>query len=271
LADTVRRASFKEIIFQGGEKPFGNSIFRINNMKTLVCTNVLDNINSLAYGSHMQEWFRMGRNTQDEFILFHPNRFSIDNARNQAANFALQNECDYIYFIDDDMILAPNTYSSLKSCNADVAMALSFIRGYPFHVMAFIKNPEKSGELTYFDDLLEHPNFGGVVECEAIGFACALIKMSALKKVYPPYFITSTQSTEDIYFCIKLKRAAQDVRIVVDTRVPTGHLLHPEMISLHNFKKMKAFHAPEKPVEIDRGKEYLEQCKSHFLNPSVAN
>src|SRR6187431_1639112 len=139
-------------------------------MKTLVCTNVLDNVNSLAYGSHMQEWFRMGRNTQDEFILFHPNRFSIDNARNQAANFALQNECDYLYFIDDDMILAPNTYASLKSCDADVAMALSFIRGYPFHVMAFKKDPKNSSGLTYYDDLLEHMKFGGIIECEAIGF-----------------------------------------------------------------------------------------------------
>lgn len=229
--------------------------------KTLVCVNVLDNVNSQVYGSHCQEWFRLGRNTSDDFILFHPNRLSIDNARNQAAKFALEMECDYLFFIDDDMILHPNTYRSLKQADGDIVQALTFIRGYPFHVMAFKKiAPDK---LDFFDDYLDHVDAEGLFESEAVGFACVLIKVNeTLKKIRPPYFVTGVWSTEDVYFCCKLRdKVGSNIRILVDTKCPTGHLLNPEALSVHNHDVLSKFHKPLSIPEEDRGKEYLRTCK----------
>jgi len=235
--------------------------------KVLVAVNVLDTVSSQVYGSHCQEWFRMGRNnTDDQFILFHPNRLSIDNARNQAAIYAQMYECDYIYFVDDDMILTPNTYSSLKACNADIAQALTYIRSYPFNMMAF-RNSENH-KLDYFNNWQDFVDYQGNVECEAVGFACVLIKTSLFKKIQPPYFVTGVGVTEDVYFCLKLRQSieANYLRIVVDTKVPTSHLLHPEGLNVFNREKLLAHYAEEnKHVNgKDRGEEYLDMAKGQF-------
>ena len=241
--------------------------------RVLVSVNILDNVNAQVYGSHCQEWFRLGRTCpKDDFILFHPNRFSIDNARNQAATYALMYECDYIYFIDDDMILSPNTFISLRNADADIAQALTFIRNYPFNCMAFKKI--EPGKMNYFNDYTEHINDQGLIECEAVGFACVLIKTELLRKIQPPYFVTSSGTTEDVYFCVKVRqKLGSDVRIVVDSKVPTGHLLHPQTISAHNRNEMLEHYAK---FDIDgrsedRGKEYLEQCKQVFSLKSLVS
>jgi glycosyltransferase involved in cell wall biosynthesis len=232
---------------------------------TVVCTNVLSNVNSLAYGSHCQEWYRMGRTTSDNFILFHPDRFSIDNARNQAAKIALEQNADYIYFLDDDMVLTPNTYSSLKKANADVAQALTFIRGMPFEPM-FFKNlgTEERINLTYYRDYEGMIDLNGYVDTYAVGFACVLLKVESLKKIPPPYFITGAHTTEDVYYCVKLRQHLPDAKILVDTNVPTGHILHPEVVHRDTRNKLvQYFSDPDKMEKLggDRGKEYLAICK----------
>jgi glycosyltransferase involved in cell wall biosynthesis len=230
--------------------------------KTLVCVNVLDNVNAQVYGSHCQEFFKLGRTTADEFILFYPNRLSIDNARNQAALLALNYDCDYLYFIDDDIILHPNTYQSLKDAKADIAAALTFIRGYPFHCMAFKRID--SEKLDFFDDFYEHVDADGLFNAEAVGFACALINCTMLRLINPPFFVTGTQSTEDVYFCLKLRhKLNNDVRIIVDAKVPTAHLLHPEAITMSNHEQLKKFYYTRE-IASDRGKDYLDQCKQTF-------
>ena len=167
------------------------------NYENVGSINILDNVNAEIYASHIQEWFRLGRNTSDEFILFYPNRFSIDNARNQAALHTLRNECDFLYFIDDDIVLSPTTYQSLKKGieieGADIVQALTFIRGYPFHAMMFKRSNIITAlggkNLDYYDDYKEHVDENGYVECDAVGFSCVLIKCDVLKKINPPYFV----------------------------------------------------------------------------------
>jgi hypothetical protein len=229
-------------------------------MKTLVCVNVLDNVDAQVYGSHCQEWFRVGRTTQDNFLLFHPNRLSIDTARNQAARIALQQECDYLYFIDDDMILHPNTYNMLKESDGDIVAALTYIRSYPFNVMAF--KDEKFGVLEYFNNYKDYLNSDGTFYAEAVGFACCLIKCSLLKQIRSPYFVTGSGSTEDVYFCLKAKETLGDkVSILVNTKCPTKHRMMPEFVGEDNVDDMLKHYAIPSRRE-DRGKDYLERCKS---------
>lgn len=236
--------------------------------KTLVCTNVLDTVKSEIYGSHCQQWFQFGRRTSDEFILFHPSRLTIDTARNTAAKIALQNECDYILFLDDDMILSSGTYESLKAnlikYDGDVIMALTFIRGEPFEPMLFKYNEDKT-ELSYHKNWENDVDADGIVEVDAVGFACALLKCERLKDLSFPYFITGSGCTEDIHYCIKLKKKFSDAKILVDCNVPTGHLLNPEAISVHNIKELREYHSKytkERENRVkDRGLEYMQKCK----------
>lgn len=186
---------------------------------------------------------------------------SIDNMRNAAAKAALELECDYLMFIDDDMILHPDTFESLLAADKDIVMALTFIRGGEFPPMFFKRVPKENGyDLTHFHDWEDHIDEKGLVECAAIGFATVLIKTSILKQLEAPYFLTAGGHTEDVYFCCRAKaEIGEHVSIFVDTKVPTGHLVESEIAHVSTVKKLREFYKKPEP-QIDRGVEYLEKC-----------
>ena len=64
--------------------------------KILIGINILSAVRANAYISHLTFHFTSARQFPDtKFILYTPERASIDNMRNQAAKIALDNECDY--------------------------------------------------------------------------------------------------------------------------------------------------------------------------------
>jgi hypothetical protein len=252
--------------------------------KTLVGVNTLTEVKGQAYSSHCQEWFRMGRDTDDTFMLYNPIRTSIDNMRNTAVVHALRNEADYIYFIDDDMILSPSTYRALKEADKDIIMANTIIRGYPYHNMSFIdpldklftsNGPLPSG-LEYFDDWAHYVDEKGLVRLDAIGNATALFKVSIFKDVEPPYFVTMPNCTEDVYCCMKLQRhyGRRNISIYMHPGVPTGHILDPLIVCDKNaallkkqfeegFPELAAMMNPN-PVDGDRGHDYAKEMEEAF-------
>ena len=83
-------------------------------MKILVGVNTLTSVDQLVYLSHCQFWTRTVKQyPNDEFMFFAPHRMSIDNMRNASVKVALQHNCDYLLFIDDDVIVEPHTFKSL--------------------------------------------------------------------------------------------------------------------------------------------------------------
>jgi cellulose synthase/poly-beta-1,6-N-acetylglucosamine synthase-like glycosyltransferase len=208
-------------------------------MKVLVCVNMLTEIDSQVYPSHLTHAFRMGRDTDYEVMLFTPRRMAIAAARNMAAKEALKNNCDWLFFYDDDMELHPQTLKTLISRDKDIIMGLCCIRGYPFRKMVF-KWVEKDDELssiadlkvkgklmTFWEDCDKFANEQGVIETgvAAVGCACTLIRTEIFKYLEDPYFYTGTQNTEDTYFCLKAYNAIENLKIAVDTTVPAGHIL----------------------------------------------
>lgn len=214
--------------------------------KTLVCCNVLDSIRNAAYMSHTNFWYRLGKlaeRTGDQFLSFFPYRMSIDAARNQAAKIALDQECDYILFYDDDSYIHADTYESLKASGYDIVMAHTYIRGVPFHPMFFKEIARERGviALSYMDDETR-PDESGVLPCAAVGFSTCLIKTHLLNKVKHPYFVTGSGMTEDVYFCLKATDAFPEVKIGADFKVAAGHILNPEIVSLANVEKLRKFY-----------------------------
>lgn len=246
--------------------------------KVLVSSNILTNVAQAPYMSHCNMWFRMGRESQDTFIFHAPNRNAIDSSRNQAAQLALNSQCDYLLMYDDDSYLHPKTYESLKAADKDIIMALSYIRGYPYEPMFFKFSGEKTDNdtgiknsaLMYYRDFSSNIDKNGLVECDAVGFHCVLIKCDILKRMSFPYFVTYPgASTEDVYFCMKAKKELKNkVSIFVDTKVPAGHLLTPEIVNYNNVTQLRERTAKEMPVQpyekiIDHSeKEVLAWLKS---------
>lgn len=216
-------------------------------------------MNQVVYANHQQFYFRLGRNCpEDQFGLFTPIRMTIDACRNHAAKVALENDFDYLMFIDDDVLLPFDAYTRLKAANKDICAGWTVIRGYPFPNM-FFKDTADGGLDHYNDVPLDAKE---LIKVGAIGCSCVLIKVDLIKKIPSPYFITGTYHTEDIYFCMKARKFVPDVEIYVDPLVKTPHLLTPEAVAPENKEFLKSYFEgafPElcqKPSG-DRGFAYL--------------
>ena len=223
-------------------------------MKTIIGVNTLENVSSFVYSSHIAMFCQIKKEfPDDEFIFYTPYRMSIDNMRNDVARVALEHKCDYLMFIDDDVVVKPNTYKSLREANKDVVAALTFIRGYPFHPMFFKDfenierhNGKRRKDLTFHDSYEDEIDTEGLVKTGAVGFSCVLIKVDVLQAMTPPYFVTGPGHTEDVYFCLKARAELEpEPEIYVDTKVPTGHILMNDMVSAENVKKLREFYKPE--------------------------
>src|SRR5437763_680889 len=232
-------------------------------MKIVVGVNTLTSIDQPVYSNHCQFWFRLGRSSSHEFILSNPRRMSIDTMRNITAKVAIENNADYVLFIDDDVLVPLNAIDMLLDCKADIAAGWTLIRGYPFKNMFFrFTDPEKRSlqnvEGPPFDYLRYHP-------CDAVGFSCALLRVDLLKKIDRPYFVTGAYNTEDIYFCLKAREAVPDCSIIINLECRTSHNLGTEYIDPLNKRAYSDYYEKtfpdlvskieEKPIEAIKEKE----------------
>jgi hypothetical protein len=242
-------------------------------MKTLVGVNTLAQVSSFVYSSHIQFWNQTKRDfPKDDFLLYTPYRMSIDAMRNDSARIALEQNCDYLMFIDDDVVIKPNTFKVLRDRDKDIIMAMTFVRGHPFHPM-FFKDFETidqaNGKIRknlkfhdeWKDDLITEGPDAGLVKTGAVGFSCVLIKVDVIRAMTPPYFVTGPGHTEDVYFCLRVRAELEpEPTIFVDTTISTGHMLMEDLVSLDNVEKLREFYAPEDDGDIlkYRMKEHLK-------------
>ena len=227
-------------------------------MKITIGINTLTAIEQPVYANHIQFFFRLGRNfPEDQFLINTPRRMSIDRMRNMTAKAALEWESDYLMFIDDDVVIPIDCLRRLIGCGADIAAGRTIIRGYPFHNMSFRYDGQNLRNVR--DDEMGDE----ILPVDAVGFSCALIRCSLLKKLPQPWFVTGTHNTEDIYFCVKARHFFPATTIVVDPLVKTAHALGTEYIDPGNKKAyteyfLKAF-PPEPEPPADRGDAYFEK------------
>lgn len=179
-----------------------NTNYHFKGKTIVIGVNTLTSVDQAVYSNHCQFWYRLGKEFPDyRFILIHPRRMSIDSMRNMAAKVAVDANADYLMFVDDDVILPLDTMKRLLACDADIAAGWTIIRGYPFENMFFQYGDEARLSLMKPKNPVAAED--GLFHVDAVGFSCVLIKVSLLKKVPVPYFVTGPFHTEDVYFCIK--------------------------------------------------------------------
>lgn len=243
-------------------------------MKTFIGTNILTSVESIAYANHIQFYYRLGKNhPNDTFAINTPRRMSIDNMRNMTAKLAIESNFDYLMFIDDDVIVPVNAFDALLEADADIAAGWTIVRGHPYPNMFYRYTPDGKRNLETVKNVERN---SGVIDVDAVGFSCVLIKVDLLKKTPPPWFVTGPYNTEDIYFCVKAKKYNPDCKIVVNTNVETAHILGPEFIAPWNRDDYKSYVEKQEPGLIakkdeltgpsgDRGEKYLQMVKHDDL------
>lgn len=152
----------------------------------------------------------------------------IYNSRNDLARQALKLECDYILWLDSDMVFPPETLKYLlkemKETGADFISGLYFRRCAPFSPVAFDTLEIKDGKATWTD---YHGELSGLHEVGGVGFGCVLQKTDMLLEMaakYGDFFGPLANVSEDLAFCWRARQLGY--KIMLDCNLKLGHVGH---------------------------------------------
>jgi SAM-dependent methyltransferase len=176
---------------------------------------------------------------------------NVAEAREQFADIALQNNCKYIFFLDEDVACPPQTIPELiykMEQNPDIAVCggVYCLKRDPSEPLIFMGN----GNGPFWDWKV-----GDFFECSGIGMGCTLIRVEALKDLKRPFFKTvydyskmmdfgvpALESwTEDLWFCKRISDTKK-WKVYVDTSIMCLH---------YDLNTGKAYSLPQdsKPIQ----------------------
>jgi hypothetical protein len=172
------------------------------------------------------------RGKEFEFYLFTAGRMFTPIARNEAVKHAIDIDADYLFFIDDDMICPDDLFERLYRHNVDIVCPLAFTRNYPHKPVIYIAkegwDPVTRSSYYYNESVMKYPK-DSLIRVDSHGFGAALIKMWVFKKTKDPWFALTTDTGEDIMFCIQAAKVG--AKVYSDTSTKLGHLGHPPNIT----------------------------------------
>ncbi len=155
----------------------------------------------------------------------------VDMARNEIVDYALQNDAEFIFFIDEDVTPPAHTLRQLvfqmrHHPDAAVIGGVYCHKAVPAEPMLFRGN----GKGAYWDW-----KAGEFFEIDGCGMGCTLIRTEVFKDIEKPYFKTIKDSnafldginkaeewTEDLYFLDKVRKVDK-WKIYADSSVIAEH------------------------------------------------
>lgn len=151
----------------------------------------------------------------------------IYNSRNELAKKAIELECDYIFWLDSDMVFDPDTLEKLMNDreNGDIVSGLYFRRVQPFSPVVFsqLQITDKGGCIWKNQDTVP----GEIFPVEGCGFGCVLMPTSAVADVMAKFgnaFAPINGVGEDLSFCWRVRQCGY--KIVCDPNIKLGHVGH---------------------------------------------
>ena len=157
----------------------------------------------------------------------------VYQARNDLSIKALNENFDYILWIDSDMTFDPNTLEMLlEDCEEgrDLVSALCFRRQLPtspviVKSITYERNNE-TGVIKHDADIyFDYPS-DQIFEIGGCGFGCVLMKTSLIMEIIDSFrvspFFPMPQLGEDYSFCWRLAKLGK--KMWCDSRVKCGHI-----------------------------------------------
>jgi hypothetical protein len=145
----------------------------------------------------------------------------ISENRNGIAERALASGAEWILYLDDDQVLAPDTLMRLLKHDKDIVSALYVAREAPFVPHVYDEEDERGFCLP---QLLAQGS-SGLRQVLATGAGCMLVKAKVLRAMERPWWrlgqITSDGWGDDLNFCHRAREAGFEVWCDLDTAV--GH------------------------------------------------
>lgn len=188
-------------------------------------------------GMLQERWKAEGRNPRYEFYRFTTGRLLTQMAREKLVQAALEGGMDYIVMMDNDMLYPIDFLERMledveEHPEIDILAPLAFMRNPPHAPVIYTTtegyDPIRRNDY-YINNIVQNYPKDQLVECDAVGFGAVLIKMDLIRKMQAPYFMSTTNTGEDIWFCYKAKRENK-ARVFMDTRIKLGHMMNPKPV-----------------------------------------
>lgn len=141
--------------------------------------------------------------------------YTISENRNYLAVQVQNKMCDYLLFIDDDMVFPKETLDILLNHEKDIIGVASHQRKLP--IVSTVEMLEK-----------DQPMPNELFECKAVGAGVLLIKTEVFRKLEGPWFNVKTNPLgltlvgEDSWFCDKARE--NNFKVWCDPTIKIGHI-----------------------------------------------
>jgi GT2 family glycosyltransferase len=148
----------------------------------------------------------------------------IDLARDTLVHRMQESSAEYLFFLDSDVILPPNTVNQLISHNQDIISGVYHVRHDPITPAMWKESADVPG---HYNPIVGY-NEGTIIDVDAIGMGCCLIHRRVFDKLEEPYFKWTMDArqengvSEDFYFCEQARKTG--FHIYVDTSIQCTHI-----------------------------------------------
>ena len=149
----------------------------------------------------------------------------VYDARDTIAKYAVENDYDYVLYVDSDMVFNADDLMKLLSHQVGICSGLYVTRAGERKNVAYSKVITRRRFPYREPKLIEDDSSTGFAPVSACGFGFCLIKVSVLKcmlKYFKSLFEPFKGVGEDISFCIRAKRLGY--KTFIDRDVKLGHV-----------------------------------------------
>lgn len=165
---------------------FSSTQWSIRKTKLAVCIPCRDTLHS-AHALCLAEMIKLNTMSNIDTQIFMDASTILLNQRNNLVNMALDAETNYILWLDSDIIFPSTLSLRLLSHNENIVAGNYVTRQVPNKSVAFPK-------FGIWDNTLKFEEKSDLIDVEAIGFGCVMMKTSIFKEISSPWFEFSWSS-----------------------------------------------------------------------------
>lgn len=192
--------------------------------KILIATPTMGSVRS----EYLDSLLRMDRGDH-ECVFSSIANTMVYEARNLLVLDAIEKGCDYILFLDSDMVFPSNTLTQLlqdaEETGAALVTGITFSRSFPIKPtflssLEYVNSTDHDAHFYY-----DYPK-DALFPIDGAGMAVCLVRVSAItetaERVKCSPFTPLPGLSEDYSFCVRLQEGFQ--KMYADSRVKTGHV-----------------------------------------------
>lgn len=221
-------------------------------MRIAIGIPIVRSVSGDVYPSHLSLMATLGR--MGEVVTLAPlDVYPHDRARQFIADNAVAANCDYLLFVDSDMLVPSDApiklLETLQKQKAQVVSGYTPRRGYPYTNSWFETNHLGLHQIEPFGN--------EVREIQSSGLACTMIDLRWLQKFKKPWFFQGCLEPndpksfvwEDAYFCNLVRDNSG--KIFGDARVECGHQSAPVIVTRQNADRLRAEYLQAEPPKSE--------------------